>query len=280
MVATSSPLGSYSAAWDSFYTYFFPSHPFVLPRKELQQQLERDAESLDYVITMINAIGSCYSRQHLDVFLPLDMSPSVFNVQALILRALFAEWNGEDDAADILQRGKEMALKIGLNKRNFTEMERNPVLDETWRRTWWELYIVDAFFAGIRHLPTFNLFSVETDVELPVDSLVRNMISDGNTSLILHRLTHHRRCKSTMTEISQTHTSPHTHISSTQPESLAPSSQPEISQPHLPLTLSKTQKQISSVGNFTSLQPNATPSYPTAQSTRFSSAHTFLSKRT
>lgn len=140
--------------------------------------MERDAESLDYVITMINAIGSCYSRQHLDVFLPLDMSPSVFNVQALILRALFAEWNGEDDAADILQRGKEMALKIGLNKRNFTEMERNPVLDETWRRTWWELYIVDAFFAGIRHLPTFNLFSVETDVELPVDSLVRNMISD------------------------------------------------------------------------------------------------------
>lgn len=147
----------------------------MLPRKELQQQqLGRDAGSLDHLILMLNAIGSCYSRQHLDVFLPHDMSPSVFNVQALILRALFAEWNGEDDAADILQRGKEMALKIGLNRRSFAAEEENPVLAETWRRTWWELYIVDAFFAGIRHLPTFNLFSVETDVELPVDSLVCN----------------------------------------------------------------------------------------------------------
>ncbi|KAK1243455.1 hypothetical protein MKX07_004083 [Trichoderma sp. CBMAI-0711] len=129
---------------DAFYKFFFPGHPFVLPREHLMSQSERTAD-VSYGLALIIAfIGSKYMhdslsgeyRQGAERALSEQLVPNGFNVQALMLLALALEWS---------------------------------VLEESWRRTWWELYVTDALFAGIRHLPTFTLWQVDADVDIPCE---------------------------------------------------------------------------------------------------------------
>ncbi|SPN96549.1 uncharacterized protein DNG_00072 [Cephalotrichum gorgonifer] len=167
-----------SRAFDGFYTFFFEAHPFVLPRAELIQQFETDADSVSELLLAITFIGSRYIRERpsdgisrgAEQMLDKGLVPTGFSVQVLMLLALCLEWSGESKkASNSLQRAKTTALAIGLNRRSFaaTHGRGNPVLEESWRRTWWELYVVDSLFAGIRHWPTFSLWGVESDVCLP-----------------------------------------------------------------------------------------------------------------
>ena len=84
-----------------------------------------------------------------------------------------------------LDRAIYMALEIRMNSRTFANMERDPVLAESWRRTYWSLYITDAMFAGTRRAPSFmsvvefhlhsflltqnRLHTIEANVELPCE---------------------------------------------------------------------------------------------------------------
>jgi hypothetical protein len=43
------------------------------------------------------------------------------------------------------------------------------VLEESWRRTWWFLYVTDGIFAGISHCLTFALRDIQADVDLPCE---------------------------------------------------------------------------------------------------------------
>lgn len=99
-----------------------------------------------------------------------ELPHSGFSIQALVLFALALEWTGAmERASETLERAKSSALAMGIHRQSFaTEYGRgHPVLEESWRRTWWELYIVDALFAGIRNLPTFSLWTVDYDADLP-----------------------------------------------------------------------------------------------------------------
>ncbi|XP_044717710.1 C6 zinc finger domain-containing protein [Hirsutella rhossiliensis] len=136
-----------STAIDGFYAYFFKGHPFVLPRPHLMCQYDGDPATVASLAVIMNLIGSLYVhdgrsgmyRQDAERVLQKQMPSNGFSVQALLLFALVSEWSGERDA----------------------------VLEESWRRTWWELYVVDALFAGIRHWPTFSMWTVDADVDLP-----------------------------------------------------------------------------------------------------------------
>ncbi|KAK5994030.1 C6 finger domain transcription factor iacK-like protein [Cladobotryum mycophilum] len=163
---------------DGFYSFFFPAHPFVLPRADLVRQFESNSDSVSELILPMIAIGSLYIhdaqsekyKKDTETSLSKKLSPNGFSVQALMLFALALEWSGDGQrAAGVLERAKTMALAIGLNNKSFAlEYGREDhALQETWRRTWWELYVLDSLFAGIRHLPTFTLWSVETDAHLP-----------------------------------------------------------------------------------------------------------------
>lgn len=169
-----------SRSVDGFYNFFFPGHPFVLPRMHLIRQSERNPEFSCELVLMITFIGSLYIhdslaneyRQSAEKALEGQLAPNGFNVQALMLFAVALEWRGENErAAAILERAKTMGLEIGIQRRDFALRYGNgdAVLEESWRRTWWELYVLDALFAGIRHLPTFTLWGMDTDVDLPCE---------------------------------------------------------------------------------------------------------------
>jgi hypothetical protein len=63
----------------------------------------------------------------------------------------------------------------------YSHGEVDPVIQESWRRTWWQLYLSDAHYAAIRQEFTFSAYGVDVTTELPCDegdynSLVRKMV--------------------------------------------------------------------------------------------------------
>lgn len=164
---------------DAFYAWFFPCHPFVLPRAKL---LAQDDSALSVLVPAIELIGSHYAgstttEEQKLLLLQLLSGPLAetgFTVQALLLLALTLEWTGESDNAEqTLSRAKTMALSICMNQHEFATDNANsdPVVAESWRRTWWELFVVDCLFAGIRHYPTFELYNREYNVRLPCEEV-------------------------------------------------------------------------------------------------------------
>ena len=57
-----------------------------------------------------------------------------------------------------------------MHKREFvTAFVGDVVLMESWRRTWWMLYIVDAYYAGTLGTMNLKAFLVEATVDLPCE---------------------------------------------------------------------------------------------------------------
>ncbi|KAH7129554.1 C6 zinc finger domain-containing protein [Dactylonectria estremocensis] len=167
-----------SAAIDGFYSYFFKGHPFVLPKPHLICQFDRDSTSVANLIPIMTLIGSLYihngrsetCRKDVEQAIQKQLPSDGFTVQALMLFALTLEWSDESErATSVLQRAKAIASIIRLSSRSFASEhgQGNPALEESWRRTWWELYVVDGLFAGIRHWPAFSLWTEGVEVDLP-----------------------------------------------------------------------------------------------------------------
>jgi hypothetical protein len=124
-------------------------------------------------------IGSLYASEvsstelHAAVMSQLDipnLPPNGFTVQMLLLTAIAVHCDGElENGRAILDRAIYLALDLRMQSRAFATMERDPVLAESWRRTFWGLYISDAYFATTRRAPMFALHSIEADVEIPCE---------------------------------------------------------------------------------------------------------------
>jgi hypothetical protein len=99
-----------------------------------------------------------------------NLPPNGFTVQMLLLTAIAVHCDGElENGRAILDRAIYLALDLRMQSRAFATMERDPVLAESWRRTFWGLYISDAYFATTRRAPMFALHSIEADVEIPCE---------------------------------------------------------------------------------------------------------------
>ncbi|KAF3919005.1 hypothetical protein ABW20_dc0110496 [Dactylellina cionopaga] len=95
-----------------------------------------------------------------------------FTVQAMLLFAigLHAD-NLQERSGQVKDIAIDMALELGMNLEGFAEAagEGDPVIEESWRRTWWELYFLDGIFAGVHQRDCFRLWSVECTVPLPCE---------------------------------------------------------------------------------------------------------------
>ncbi|OAQ95809.1 hypothetical protein LLEC1_01682 [Akanthomyces lecanii] len=113
-------------------------------------------------------------------------SANGFTVQAMVVLMVALDGAGyQQQAIDLLGRAKRMLFSLGMNYNQFLiESEtRSSCLDESWRRTWWELYVLDAMFAGAHRSTNFSLFDVPTDVGLPCeeDEYAINQIPEPRT---------------------------------------------------------------------------------------------------
>ncbi|KAF9875469.1 hypothetical protein CkaCkLH20_06850 [Colletotrichum karsti] len=165
---------------DSYYAHFHACHPFVLP-KEWLLRIMRDT-NVEPLLAAIRWIGSLYLEVgparagFLDEALRLVQDPTTsrdgFLVQALIL--LIVGLDGDCDqekARNLLGEAERVALELGLNTREYAaQFGRGiPVLEESWRRTWWDLFVVDGMVAGVHRQTNFLLYDVPADAALPCE---------------------------------------------------------------------------------------------------------------
>jgi hypothetical protein len=168
-----SPAGLMSA----FYVFFFPAHPFLLPRGPMLEMLEKTRNI--HLEMAIQYIGSFYvpvaPTEAYQASLHQMLTQSNFPkdgtlVQSLLLLAIGLHIaDKRDDSATIMYSALNMAVELGMNHRSFATNNGSPgtVLEESWRRTWWELYVVDGMFAGVNPDYSQQLQLITTNIPLP-----------------------------------------------------------------------------------------------------------------
>ncbi|KAF7863810.1 hypothetical protein EAF04_006775 [Stromatinia cepivora] len=165
---------------DLYYNFFHKAHPYVIPKHHFLSRLKSDPDSLNNLLSVMQYIGSLYapdlpSAEFRAIALSQLDLPSLpqngFSVQALLLLAIAIHAEDERGKARvILDRNICMALDIGMNHRTFAGVERDPMLAESWRRTYWGLYVLDGVFSGIACASSFILSAVESHVDLPCEA--------------------------------------------------------------------------------------------------------------
>ncbi|CEN61701.1 hypothetical protein ASPCAL08351 [Aspergillus calidoustus] len=160
-----------------YYQYFHPSHPFIVPRRALNSPAAHLIPA--YLIAVMRYIGAHYYpdqslkqalRQPAYSFLADPSLRDGFTVQALLLLAIIDHSSCQEQSAHrLLQMAVNLALEIGLHHACFAleQSYGHPVLEESWRRTYWELYIVDGLLAAMREQSPFRLYRQGASVLLP-----------------------------------------------------------------------------------------------------------------
>ncbi len=169
--------------FDAFYHHFHGGHPFVLPKEYFRGLLkDNPSPNLSVVMSAMRYIGSLYldcgpaRATYLDEAVRLCYLPNTpkdgFLIQALLLIIIGLDGNCQQEKArELLADCERFAIEIDLNKREFAAMHGrgDPVLEESWRRTWWDLYVCDGMIAGVHRVTNFLLFDISTDVGLPCE---------------------------------------------------------------------------------------------------------------
>jgi hypothetical protein len=100
------------------------------------------------------------------------LSRTPFTVQALILFAIAQHHQDlRLEARNVLDLAILIALELEMNKQDFAHVhgEGDPVLQESWRRTWYILSITDQHFAIVMNSPVYQLADMPSNVDLPCD---------------------------------------------------------------------------------------------------------------
>ncbi|PYH83143.1 hypothetical protein BO82DRAFT_46622 [Aspergillus uvarum CBS 121591] len=162
---------------DIYYTYFHPSHPILLPFRILYRS--HVPPFLEHVIKFIGTHFTPAASS--DTYRPTVMSsvmeqdPSVEKVQALLLLAIVLHSRNERaDAGVCIAMAVDLAFELGLHSRHFAQTmgEGDPVREESLRRTWWELFIIEAMLTALGVQPQYRCNTVPLEVPLPCEERI------------------------------------------------------------------------------------------------------------
>ena len=178
---------------DLFYAHFHDAHPILLPRNYFSKH---HRQYPNYLEIMMQFIGSHYDQsapteeyrnlanQVLSEQVPIDG----YKVQASLLFAISLHARDEQKLAkDLLATTIDMAIELGMHRKEYAieHGEGCRSLQESWRRTWWELYAMDGMLAALHQLNSFKLFTVEADVPLPCEEAVYKAADVGTRIFVI-----------------------------------------------------------------------------------------------
>ncbi|KOS17061.1 hypothetical protein ESCO_005882 [Escovopsis weberi] len=184
---------------ERYYKCFHRCHPCVLPRSSLERFMQYTSShaELKALISVMRYTGSLYlpsarqpsqrgsiSRQ-LDEIASAAISCAVsassaasssssfwLLAQSHLIYSIGKYWQGHPEAS---RQHLDAAIRLVLEHRMFcreyaVEHGRcSPVLQECLRRTWWQIYIVDASHAAIKRQSSFALISIQPTADLPCE---------------------------------------------------------------------------------------------------------------
>ncbi|KAI4743846.1 hypothetical protein E4T50_05781 [Aureobasidium sp. EXF-12298] len=157
-----------------YYSYFHSAHPILLPRHMY------DHNYPSYLQSVVHFIGSHYSasqsgdslRAQTATALRDNSQRSAYMVQARLLFAIAIHARGEpSEGQAMLQDAIGLAISLGMNKKEFAALnsDSSPCLEESFRRTWWELFVTEGIMSAIHRKPTMLTRSVISEVLLPCE---------------------------------------------------------------------------------------------------------------
>lgn len=171
-----------------FYTSIHPTHPLLVPRFMYNEMKYPEALKLvvqfagSHFTTDISSDG--LRRVTIDAALSND-SRDYHMVQARLLLAIVLHARGEiNESVDMLAFAVSLAIELGINHREFASTHGNHsfIVEESIRRTWWELYVIDGLMAALQRKASFVCYTATSDVPLPCDeTLYHNGISPSET---------------------------------------------------------------------------------------------------
>lgn len=166
----------------SYYKHFHKFHPFLPPRKALVR-IHNDATNdfdLAPVVAVMRLVGHIYTaqelspqlRDHAEICIAQASPKHAVLVQCHLLYSVALFWyNSKAEANREIRTAVELAVDLKMFRREFANDHgaKDPVLMECLRRTWWMLYIVDAYYAGTLGTMNFAVFDIDATVDLPCE---------------------------------------------------------------------------------------------------------------
>ncbi|KAF2150298.1 hypothetical protein K461DRAFT_280321 [Myriangium duriaei CBS 260.36] len=179
---------------DLYYQYFHKTHPFLLPQHFLH--LQPWSVLLQQVVSHIGS-KYCGHAHHFDFesfvdsYVEVCTDKSIDMVQVRLLSAILLHTLVRPDSAVIqLNKAVDLALELGLHNEWFAVQQGmlHPLRAESTRRTWWELYVIDGYFAGFHHRPSFRCKESLADTLLPGEEQEYEHGRSSQTCLSYHHL--------------------------------------------------------------------------------------------
>jgi hypothetical protein len=168
----------------SYYAFFHVAHPCVLPRESLRSRLASQPVVTEVLLPVLLYIGSIFThtvdseplaiaaRQAIALIQSRPGLPSPYYLQALLLYSIAVYASNEPE------RGRQQiecaicgALSLGMQRAEFAVQhgQGDPILEESWRRTWWMIYITDAHIAGSTHSFPSQTGAIHITTDLPCE---------------------------------------------------------------------------------------------------------------
>ncbi|RTE70390.1 hypothetical protein BHE90_015215 [Fusarium euwallaceae] len=164
--------------FDLYYDHFHPTHSWLPPKKTLIRLIEKIPDDFKFTMTMILYVGSMYAddvdstslRREAFEMASGELPETVWSVQALLSMCIAAFGEQHDDyCGQWFDRTRDLALRLGLQYKSFADAEDDPVLAESYRRTYWALYTQGSLRTVREHLGHWQLHHTKATTELPCE---------------------------------------------------------------------------------------------------------------
>jgi len=156
---------------DVYYDYIHPAHPFVIPRElyksnpnVLPEHLKRAMRFIARHISDLCQDGVAGVAGVADI-MNINMPTDGFKVQTYLTLTIASYARCERAQGDTtLFHAINTAQEIGMHLEGYGHVE-SPIMQESWRRTWWELYSIASMIRVLT--PTTTALDAAYDRILP-----------------------------------------------------------------------------------------------------------------
>ncbi|KAN0083737.1 hypothetical protein V8E54_002825 [Elaphomyces granulatus] len=162
---------------DLYYSNFHAAHPVLPPLRVLYRF--NPPTFLEYVIKFIGShftsVVSSESYRPNIITSVVDQELSVEKVQALLLLAIVLHSRNERaEAGSCLGRALDLAYELEMHRKSYAETMGggDPVREESLRRTWWELFVIEGMLTALGARKSFTASMVPLEVPLPCEESI------------------------------------------------------------------------------------------------------------
>lgn len=161
-----------------YYTHFHKTHSWLPPKQTLVRLAHERKHEFYLMMSMIAYIGAVYSktvnskplREKAHKMALGSLQATIWNIQSLLCISIAAFGEGEVEfCGNMFGKAVEMALFLGLQHKGFADAEKDPILAESYRRTYWALYVHGSLRTVREHHGHFQLFSTPATTEFPCE---------------------------------------------------------------------------------------------------------------